>query len=171
MESILKKDKDKLKIPLGVYIISIILLIIVLYWIISIIMIVIEMGSWNYEELQKQNPEKAQELKYRLESRGMEYNDNSIKILVLIGIIALLPLIILLLVIVIGIWKRKNWARITTIVVSMIFAGFSLFALIGSIALGNQIDIKDPLISLVLFGMGFYLLFDKFIKEYFKKFR
>ena len=94
------------------------------------------------------------EYKIRFENKGMEFNEDVLKMMYVFGSIVGLIFVGFFVFLAVQLWRGKNWARITVIVFSFISAFFSFISLLS----GNLFSTIDFIISLII---ALYLMLDK----------
>lgn len=152
----------KKKAPPGIKIIFVLLLLYLIYFLIS--------GLYSslsslvkgdlLKQFEKEDSDKVQEIKERIENMGFEYTEDILRGLIILGIIIILLVSFLIFKILQGFWNRKNWSRVLLIIV------FFFLAFGGTISI--FIDALYNLIFVLLYLiMGIYLLIDKNVKRYF----
>ncbi|MBR9705278.1 hypothetical protein GOV12_07735 [Candidatus Pacearchaeota archaeon] len=156
-------NKNKNSLPIPVYLITIIIFLIAGSFMISFFIGIYETSNSNLEDLiMQEDPKKAEEFKLRFENRGIEYNETTLRYLMIFGTIFILAISIFSFILGYSFLCQKNWARITIITFSFISAAMSLIALL----FGNLWSSWNVLISLII---PIYLLKSKRVKDIFIK--
>ena len=119
-------------------------------------------GSGSIQQIIEQDPD-AEELRLKLENDGIEYSESNLRIILGLGLTLIISFGVFFILLSVFLWGGKNWARITTVVFSFIYAFLMLFGIIFKLSLFN---IAGMCISLLI---GIYLLVSKDVKKTFKK--
>jgi hypothetical protein len=163
-----KIENDKIipikKTPLGVSIISAVFIIFSLYLIVSSIVSMAVLSKSGVRGLfGGESSSKFQEFRLALENGGMEYNESNLAGLINLGMIITIIFSVFLFISGLYLLFRKNWARISLITLSYIFA-FLNFA--GLFANPTIISVIYLVIEVAI---GTYLLRNKEVKLIFRK--
>jgi len=150
----LRKVEEK-KLPIGVYVVVIILFILAGY------LIFLGISSWHkyYFNPPVMNSSQVSDIKARFEARGLTYDEE--KLNHTIAWTGLFPGLIVGLFFVfagISLLRKKNWARKTIIVISLIICLMEIIAIISFTRL------REILYAVVGLCVGIYLLFNKKVK-------
>ena len=151
-----RTKQPKKKGVFGVKAISLIMFLLAL-WLIGSSLYALVSGLKNGIELDEKQ---AEEFRLRFENRGLEYTENSLMVFAAIGILMGVAFAAFIIVVGVKLWQGRNWARITVIVISFVFASFSLL----SVLLGEYWTFVDLAIDLII---GIYLLVSTEAKRYF----
>ena len=150
--------------PLMVKIISIIIFLSAV-WIIGGIILsllpILDSGTI-LQQVIEEDPD-AEELRLKFENDGIEFNESNLYLLLGFGYVLMFAFGTFLILLGVFLWKGKNWARITIIVLAFIWVFFGLFGLVIRFDIFNMIDTG---ISLLI---GVYLLVSKNVKHAFQK--
>ena len=150
----LRKVEEK-KLPIGVYVVVIILFILAGY------LIFLGISSWHkyYFNPPVMNSSQVSDIKARFEARGLTYDEE--KLNHTIAWTGLFPGLIVGLFFVfagVSLLRKKNWARKTIIVISLIICLMEIIAIISFTRL------REILYAVVGLCVGIYLLFNKKVK-------
>ena len=156
----IKRKKQK-KLPWAIYVIAIVLILYSLYLMISGFIGFYSMFSSGGISEQLSESQK-EEYKLRFENRGFDYNESTLTVFALFGLIIMTLFEVFFIVVGFGLLARKNWARISAIV---IFYLNVLISLIGVFLL----DITSFLHLGISLLFGTYLLISPKVKSVFKK--
>ena len=148
------------KIPSGVKIISILIILLASWLIVSNIISLVEITQKGV--LGSIDESRFQEYKLRFENRGMNFNENNLFRIFMIGFAFMFLIGILFLIVGIKLWQGAIWARI--IIVAIAFT-ITLFSFI-SVIMGSILGFLEFGIS---FLIGLYLLLNKKVRIAFKK--
>lgn len=162
MKSKSKRPLKKAKLPVPVYIISIILFATAAYLIISSFIGIYELLTKDIDDMLGDDPKKLEELKLKFENRDIEYSEGMLKTLLVVGIVFMEAIGIFIIILGISLLYRKNWARIIVIVLAFIFAAINLIAAL----FGDFISLVDFIILTVV---AVYLLISKEVKKVYVK--
>jgi len=152
----------KSRLPMPVKIISVLLVVWALYSLVVSIIGIFGAFSINISDLQQKNPERWSEIQTKAGFNGIDLNESTIQLLVALGSFLYLLFSGFVFLLGIALWKRKNWARVTTIVFAYIMGFFSFMA----VFVGDLLSIIDFLVGITI---GTYLLVNKEAKRAFKK--
>ncbi len=158
------KTSKKMSPPMSIKIIATLIIILSIWFIIfSVISFTSTLTSESLlQEINDENPKMAEEFQLRFENRGFDYNESTVLSLFIFGSIASLVMSLFVCSLGVLLWKGKNWARITIIVVSFFLAFGSLITILG----GDFYSIVD--LGVLLF-IGIFLLVNKNVKNFIKK--
>lgn len=144
-------------------IIALLIVVISVWSIISSLITLVQISSGGLEsQLNKLEQSEMEELEMKFAESGLDYGDGSILAVLVFGLVFVIALGIFILILGIKLWQRRNWARVTIVVLAYIYAFLSLIAAFTA-SIWSLIDFVLALI------IALYLNFSKEVKEEFGK--